>query len=68
MLVAAIDKREKLAYSVDEVSEQTSISKSYLRNAIRDGRLKVSRIGRRVIIRHDALEEFLKQGEQQNEK
>jgi excisionase family DNA binding protein len=52
----------KRAYSVEEVSEQTSLSKPYLRNKIRDGELPVSRLGRRVLILSEDLEEFLKRG------
>lgn len=55
----------KLAYSVEDVSNQTTLSKAYLRNEIRDGNLKAQRFGRRVLILHEDLENYLKQGDQQ---
>jgi len=42
--------QNKLAYSVEEISEQTSLSKPFLRNEIRAGRLKAKLFGRRVLI------------------
>jgi excisionase family DNA binding protein len=53
----------KLAYSVDDVSEQTSLSKAFLRNEIRAGNLKISRFGRRVLILHSDLQNYLNKKE-----
>lgn len=50
---------EKLAYSVAEAAERTSLSKPYLRNEIRDGNLKVKRFGRRVLILREDLQKYL---------
>lgn len=50
---------EKLAYSVEEISETTSLSKSFLRNEIRARRLKIKRIGRRVLVMKKDLLNFL---------
>lgn len=52
-----------MAYSVEEISSQTTLSKAFLRNEIRAGRLKVKRIGRRVLILHEDLKAFLNNGE-----
>jgi excisionase family DNA binding protein len=53
---------QKMAYSVEEVAEQTTLSKSHLRNEIRDGKLKARKIGRRVLILNEDLQAYLKKG------
>ncbi len=58
---------EKLAYSVEEISEQTTLSKAFLRNEIRAGKLKVKRCGRRVLILKDDFLNYLN-GENTDEK
>ncbi len=55
--------REKLAYSVEEVSEATTLSKSYVRNEIAAGNLKVKRFGRRVLILNRDLKNYLNEKE-----
>ncbi len=57
----------KLAYSVEEISEQTTLSKAFLRNEIRAGKLKVKRCGRRVLILKDDFMDYLN-GENTDEK
>ncbi len=57
----------KLAYSVEEISEQTTLSKAFLRNEIRAGKLKVKRCGRRVLILKDDFMNYLN-GENADEK
>ena len=57
----------KLAYSVEEISEQTTLSKAFLRNEIRAGHLKVKRCGRRVLILKDDFMNYLN-GENTDEK
>jgi excisionase family DNA binding protein len=52
----------KLAYSVEEASERTSLSKAYLRLEIGAGRLKVKRFGRRVLILSEDLQSYLQSG------
>ena len=52
----------KLAYSVEEISEQTSLSKAFLRLEIKRGKLKVRRFGRRVLIRDEDLREYIAGG------
>lgn len=49
----------KLAYSVREAVEATSLSKTYLYNAISTGRLKVNRVGSRSLIPADVLKAFI---------
>lgn len=62
MLETITEKQNKRAYSVEELSEQTTLSKPYLRNKIRDGSLKATRFGRRVVILAEDAEKFLKNG------
>lgn len=50
----------KKAYSVKQVSEQTTLSGAFLRNEIRAGNLKVKRFGRRVLILDEDLQNYLK--------
>ncbi len=57
----------KIAYSVDELSKQTTLSKAFLRNEIRAGNLKVKRCGRRVLIVKDDFMNYLN-GENKDEK
>jgi excisionase family DNA binding protein len=49
----------KRAYSVQEVSEITGLSKGYLRNEIRVGRLAARRFGRRVLVTRESLDRFI---------
>ncbi|MEO6589345.1 MAG: helix-turn-helix domain-containing protein [Pyrinomonadaceae bacterium] len=58
--ISETTKNDKLAFSVAEVAEQTTLSKAYLRNEIRDGNLKVKRFGRRVLVLRDDLENYLR--------
>ena len=51
--------KQKIAYSVEEISEQTTLSKAFLRNEIRAGDLKARKIGRRVLILKDDLMNYL---------
>jgi excisionase family DNA binding protein len=53
------DLNNKFAYSVEEISERTSLSKPFLRNEIRAGNLKVSRFGRRVLVLQQDLHNYL---------
>lgn len=52
----------KRGFSVEDISEQTTLSKAYLRNKIRDGSLKATRFGRRIVVLSEDLEVFLKNG------
>ncbi len=61
--------QNKLAYSIEEISAQTSLSKAFLRLEIKRGNLKAVRPGnsRRVIITAKSLEDYLNEGENGNE-
>ena len=61
-------ENQKLAYSVSDVSEQTSLSKSYVRNEISAGNLKVQRFGRRVLVLNQDLQSYLNKDEQREVK
>ncbi len=62
--------QNKMAYSVEEISAQTSLSKAFLRLEIKRGKLKAIRPGnsRRVIITAKSLEDYLNGGETKDEK
>ncbi len=53
--------KNKMAYSVEEIADQTSLSKAFLRLEIKRGNLKAVRPGnsRRVIITAKSLEDYL---------
>lgn len=55
-----ITEQPKMAYSVNEISEQTTLSKPFLRNEIRAGRLKVNRFGSRVLVLAENLQAYLR--------
>lgn len=57
-----ISEKTKIAYSVEEISEQTSLSKAFLRLEIKRGKLKIKRFGRRVLIRDEDLREYIANG------
>ena len=59
MLEGIAEQQNKLAYSVEQISEQTTLSKAFLRNEIRAGKLKVKRCGRRVLILKDDFMDYL---------
>jgi excisionase family DNA binding protein len=56
-------QQKKLAYSVAETSNQTGICERKIWQAIKDGDLKVARIGRRVVIRASELDRWLAEAE-----
>jgi excisionase family DNA binding protein len=51
----------KLGYSVEEASEVSSLSKPFIRLEISRGKLQAKKCGRRVVILHDDLLDYLKQ-------
>lgn len=67
MIQNVTETKERLAYSVEDISEQTTLSKAFLRNEIRAGKLKVKRCGRRVLILKDDFMDYLN-GENTDEK
>jgi excisionase family DNA binding protein len=50
---------QKLAWSIDEASQLTGLSKGYYRKIIKAGELKIARAGRRVLILDVDLREWL---------
>ncbi|HMI50692.1 MAG TPA: helix-turn-helix domain-containing protein [Candidatus Saccharimonadales bacterium] len=52
----------RIAYDLKEGSVASKISISMLRRAIREGKLKASRVGRRVIIPSENLKKFIQEG------
>lgn len=61
-----ITSANKMAYSVEEVAAQTSLSKAFLRNEIRAGHLKAQKFGRRVLILNADLAAYLQREATQN--
>lgn len=56
-------KPEKLAYSIEEISEKTTLSKGFLRTEIKAGHLKANRFGRRILVLADNLYDYLNRSE-----
>lgn len=56
-----------MAYSVEEVSAQTTLSKAFVRNEISAGNLKAQKFGRRVLVLNQDLQNYLNKEETQNE-
>jgi excisionase family DNA binding protein len=59
----ALRDRARIAYSFDEIARATGLSTGFLRLEAARGRLKVTRLGRRVLVRRNALEDYLAAGE-----
>ena len=51
----------KIAYTIQEAMQMTSLSRTTLWAAVKKGKLKCIRVGRRVLFTLQALEEFLVQ-------
>ena len=66
MFEVATVKRKK-AYSIKEVSSETSLSEPFIRLEIKRGNLKAGRFGSRVLITENSLSEYLSKGENENE-
>ncbi len=62
--------QNKMAYSIEQISALTSLSKAFLRLEIKRGNLKAVRPGnsRRVIITAKSLEDYLNEAENNGEK
>ncbi len=50
---------QKQAYSVEEIAEMTTLSKSFLRNEIREKKLVAKKFGRRVLVLERDLKHYL---------
>ncbi len=66
MLEKIIETKDKLAYSVEEISAQTTLSKAFVRNEITAGHLKAQRFGRRVLVLNEDLQNYLRKVTNQN--
>ena len=53
----------RIAYSIDEAAEFTGIGRNTLRKLIEWKKLPVLKFGRKLLIRGDTLEAFLRQNE-----
>lgn len=49
---------EKIAFSIEEVSERTGLSKGHLRNEHKRGKLRFVKSGRRTLIMLDELRRY----------
>ncbi len=67
MFEVATLKRKK-AYSIKEVSEETSLSQPFIRLEIKRGNLKAGRFGSRVLITENSLSHYLNKGETNEQK
>ncbi len=60
--------QNKMAYSVEEISAQSSLSKAFVRLEIKRGKLKAGKFGRRVLVSANNLKSYLNEGENENAK
>ena len=58
--------KTKMAMTVEEASEYTGIGRNTIRQLVRWKKLPVLRIGRKIIIRTDALDRFVSLNEGKN--
>lgn len=63
---ATLMQHQKIAYSVREVSELVGICERKIHYEIEKGKLKISRIGRRVLVRANEIDRWLQDAETQN--
>jgi excisionase family DNA binding protein len=59
MILTTADDSKKLAYSIDEIHEETSLSVPYIRKEIKEGKLKARRFGRRLLVLDADLRSYL---------
>lgn len=67
-MIEAIAVTSKKAYSIKEVSKETSLSVPFVRLEIKRGKLKAGKFGSRVLITENSLSEYLNKGENKDEK
>ena len=53
------DIAQRLAYSIDDITKQVGIGRSFLFEEIKAGRLLVKKAGRRTLVSDAALREWL---------
>jgi excisionase family DNA binding protein len=51
---------EPMAYSLQELHRRTGLSELFFRNEARDGALKITRFGRRVLVLREDWDAYLK--------
>ncbi len=61
-------RKNKKAYSIKEVSEETTLSVPFVRLEIKRGNLKAGKFGSRVLITENSLSQYLNKGEKEDEK
>lgn len=54
---------DKMAYSIDEASEYTGIGRNTIRKLIEWKKLPVLKVGRKLLIRGDTMEAFIRMNE-----
>lgn len=59
------DDTPKLAYTLRDAAQMTSLSERFLSKQIAAGRLQAQRVGRRVLILRAELERWLKAAEEE---
>ncbi len=61
-MLDTILEKSKMAFTVEEIAEQTTLSKAFLRLEIKRGKLKVKRFGRRVVVLYEDLRNYIDNG------
>lgn len=56
----------KIAMTIEEASEYTGIGRNTMRNLVEWGKLRVLKVGRKVLIKSDILEKFMEVNEGKN--
>ena len=56
----------KIAMTIEEASEYTGIGRNTMRNLVEWGKLPVLKVGRKVLIKSDILEQFMEVNEGKN--
>ena len=54
--------QRRIAYSVREVAQQTCLSEPFIRLEIKRGNLRASKLGRRVVVLAEFIDEWLNEG------
>lgn len=61
-MFGTIEGLQKRAYSLEEISVETSLSTQFLRLEEKRGNLKVTRFGRRTLVLAKDLDSYLEEG------
>ncbi len=61
-MLNTITEKTKMAFTIEEIAEQTTLSKAFLRLEIKRGKLKVKRFGRRVVVLYEDLRNYIDNG------